>query len=165
MKILTVGRISPTKNYEVLINAAKILKQKNFDFQVTIVGEPALEQDREYENQIRQKSSDLPMQFVGKKTHKELPNIYCSHDLFVHMSQTGSLDRAVLEAMACGMRVLSCNDASRGFLPESWIFSPGDAEELAEKIIHPSSEVFDVRQYVVEHHDLKKLISRISSLL
>src|SRR3989338_8371813 len=115
MKILTVGRISPTKNYEVLINAAKILKQKNFDFQVTIVGEPALEQDREYENQILQESSDLPIQFVGKKTQSELPEIYRSHDIFVHMSKTGSLDKVLLEAMSCGIRVFSCNDAAKSF--------------------------------------------------
>src|SRR3989338_5542847 len=46
LMILSVGRIAPVKNYETLINAAKILKDKNIDFSVTIVGEAPLKQDR-----------------------------------------------------------------------------------------------------------------------
>lgn len=165
MNILTVGRISPTKNYDVLLGAVKILKEKDFNFNITIVGEAGLEQDKVYEERIRRECFDFPVQFVGKKIHSALPAIYRAHDLFVHMSQTGSLDRALLEAMACGMKVLSCNDASRGFLPASWIFSPNNAKELAEKIQNYPKENFDARKYVVEHHDLKKLIATLSNLL
>lgn len=162
MKILSVGRIAPTKNYEVLIEAINILQQRGVDVQVTIVGEPALPQDVEYGKKIQRASDGLHVNFVGKKTHSELPNIYRSHDLFVHMSQTGSLDRVLLEAMSCGIRVLSCNDAARAFLPNELIFE--NAEDLANKIQNHTIH-FDGRAYVLEHHDLKKLISRISALL
>lgn len=165
MKLLSVGRIAPVKNYEVLLEAAKILKNQHIDFSVTVVGEPALQEDKQYMDRLKRESAGLHFEFVGKKTQQELPAIYRSHDIFVHMSQTGSLDKTILEAMACGMRVVSCNDASRGFLPASWIFSPHDAQELAEKIIHPKLEHFDGRDYVVRHHDVKKLIEKISSLL
>src|SRR3989344_5315891 len=39
--ILSIGRISEVKNYETLIRAAKILKDKNMEFSVTVIGEPA----------------------------------------------------------------------------------------------------------------------------
>ena len=163
MKILTVGRIAPVKNLEVIVRAVVLLHDRGVSVELTIVGEPALDSDRNYLEEL--KRLDGPVTFVGKIPWHDLPPLYRSHDIFVHASKTGSLDRALLEAMACGMNVLSCNDASRGFLPASWIFSPDDAEALAEKIQNFPKENFDVRRYVVEHHDLKKLISRISELL
>jgi|SRR3989344_5868381 len=163
MKILTVGRIAPIKNYEVLIEAAKILQQRGVHFSVTIVGESALKQDEAYEKRIRQESAGLNFQFVRKKTQSELPKIYQEHDIFVHMSRTGSLDKVVLEAMACGIKVLSCNEASRNFLPANRIFY--NSTDLAEKILRNEDDNFDGRQYALDHHDLKKLISRISALL
>ena len=49
-KILSLGRIAPVKNYETLIETAKILKDKGVDFLVTIIGEaPSLEKDKNYE--------------------------------------------------------------------------------------------------------------------
>src|SRR3989344_6340172 len=47
IKILSVGRIAPVKNYETLIDAAKILKDSGVDFFVTIVGERSEEQTSE----------------------------------------------------------------------------------------------------------------------
>ncbi|MEK7616309.1 MAG: glycosyltransferase [Patescibacteria group bacterium] len=156
MKLLTVGRIAPVKNYDILIRAAKLL---TIDFSVTVVGEAALEEDKAYEQRIRAEGG---FHFVGKKNHRELPDIYRSHDLFVHMSGTGSLDKTLLEAMACGMKVLSCNDAAKAFLPSELIFE--NADDLANKIQNYHTN-FDGRTYVLEHHDLKKLIAHISSLL
>ena len=52
-KILSVGRIALVKNYEVLIDAARLLKSKGVDFSVTIAGEAALESDKEYEKKIK----------------------------------------------------------------------------------------------------------------
>ncbi len=165
MNILTVGRIAPVKNYEVLIEAARILKSRGVDFSVTIIGAPALEQDKAYEQRIRNESAGLNFHFLGKKAHRELPEIYRSYDIFVHMSQTGSLDKTMLEAMACGMYVVSSNDAAKNILPKMRIFSPHDAQGLADAIQHRHDEGFDARRYVVEHHDLKKLIEKISLLL
>ena len=165
MKILTVGRIAPVKNYEVLIEAARILINTGVDFSITIVGEPALEYDQEYDQRIRRESAGLNIHFVGKKSQHELPEIYRSHDVFAHMSQTGSLDKVLLEAMACGMAVVSCNDAAKSFLPKECIFSANDPRDMASKIMKSKNADFDSRQYVLDNHDLKKLISRISTLL
>ena len=42
IKILSVGRIAPVKNYETLISAGKILKDQNVEFSVTMIGEAPL---------------------------------------------------------------------------------------------------------------------------
>ena len=42
IKILSIGRIAEVKNYETLVRAAKILKDKDIGFSITMIGEPAL---------------------------------------------------------------------------------------------------------------------------
>ena len=171
LMILSVGRIAPVKNYETLINAAKILKGRGIDFSVTMAGEAALERDKYYVLSIKGKIKNLGLgdnfKFVGKINHKDLPELYWSHDLFIHLSKTGSVDKVLLEAMACGMKVLSSNDSARSFLPQEFIFGENNSEELAGKIIalikNPAPA--ELREYVVQNHDLDKLINRITSLI
>src|SRR3989339_2204973 len=46
--IITAGRISEVKNLHLLIDAAEILKNKNFNFKIKIAGAPILESDKIY---------------------------------------------------------------------------------------------------------------------
>ena len=171
LALLSVGRISPVKNYEVLIDAAGILKNKGVHFTVTIVGEPALESDKEYlrklKNKILEKGLNEYFIFVGKKTNRELVSIYQTHGMFVHMSRTGSVDKVLLEAMASGMRVVSSNDSARSFLPSEIVFDGNNPNELAGKIALAANEPVPLRlrTYVVEHHNLNALIRKIHQQL
>lgn len=170
-KLLSVGRIAPIKNYGTLIDAVKNLKDKSIDVSVTMIGEAPLKQDELYELGIKSKIKSLNLEdkfkFLGKVSHKDLPGYYQSHDIFIHLSKTGSVDKSLLEAMACGIKVLSSNDSSRAFLPEQLLFDENNPKELAEKIVALSKAEVDpkLRQYVVENHNLDKLIDRISSLI
>ena len=170
-KILSVGRIAPVKNYDTLIEAAKILADRGVDFIITIVGEPALEEDKNYESTIRNKIKNLGLEnnfnFVGKVINKDLPQYYQSHDLFIHLSKTGSLDKTLLEAMACGLTVLGSNDSARAILPPELIFDGDNPGELAGKIQAAQNRDFGrkLRPYVAENHNLKKLIDKISDFI
>ena len=171
IRILSVGRIAPVKNYEVLIEAAKILKDEGVKFVAMIVGETPLDKDKEYAKKIKLEITDYQLQnhfnFVGKVEHKNLPSHYLSHDIFVHLSKTGSLDKTLLEAMACGMNVLSSNDAAKAFLPPGLVFNENNAGELADKIKGASQHKIDgkLREFVVENHNLDNLIDKISGLI
>lgn len=171
LKLLSVGRIAPVKNYETLIEAAKILKDKGVDFSVTMVGEAPLEQDKDYELRIKERIKTLRLEnnfnFVGKVSHKDLPQYYQSHDIFIHLSKTGSLDKTILEAMACGIRVLSSNDASKFFLPPNLIFDGKNSQELADKIfkLKDGDLGLNLRDYVTRNHNLEKLIDKISQYI
>ena len=82
------------------------------------------------------------------------------------MSTTGSLDKTVLEAMACGTPVITCNEAYKDVLEDRFLYKPGDAKDLAEKM-----KVFITagqavpphywRNIVAENHSLDKLIDKI----
>lgn len=171
-KLLSVGRIAPVKNYETLIDAAKILRDEGVDFEITIIGEaPPLEKDRKYEESLKSKVESLKLKdnfnFVGKVNHKDLPEYYQSHDIFIHLSKTGSLDKTILEAMACGMKVLSSNDASRAFLSNELMFRGDNSTELAAKIKFLKDQLvnLNLRNYVVQNHNLDTLIDKISKYI
>lgn len=170
IKVLSIGRIAPIKNYETLIGAAKVLRDQGVSFSVTMIGEAVLARDKEYEKKLKLKIDNLNLQkyfnFIGKINNQKLVPFYQNHDIFVHLSKTGSLDKVLLEAMATGMAVLSSNESS-GFLPPELIFKENDPSELADKIkkMRNSPHTHALREYVVTNHNLDNLIEKIAIVI
>jgi len=117
------------------------------------------------------------IKFVGPKPNRDIQEYYAGADLFVHMSRTGSLDKAVLEAMAAGIVVVSCNDAIVkdifGKYGDELGYGSGNARVLADRILlikylslDKKKEITDYfLDFTEEKHDLVKLIKRITELL
>jgi glycosyltransferase involved in cell wall biosynthesis len=71
--------------------------------------------------------------------HPEVDKCYQSSDVFVSTSLTGSVDKAVLEAMACGKPVIVCNRAFFNVLGDYskiLMFGKKNPSDLAAKILH-----------------------------
>jgi len=171
LKILSVGRIAPVKNYESLIDALALLHRRNISVHLTMVGEPAVAQDFAYREKLKnlaqQRGVENNITWAGKIGYDHMPVQYQAHDVFVHLSRTGSLDKVILEAMACGISVVSSNDASRSFLPSELIIPHNDPAILAQKLVSCKDQPLDskLRQYVVAHHGLGNLIALLSKNL
>ena len=159
-KIITVGRISKSKNVDKLAEAGEILKKRNFNFELKIAGGPATEEDKVYFEKLKGRAN-----FVGPIPNKDIPEFYKEGDLFVNLSDTGSLDKAVLEAMASGLLVLTSNEAFKEILP-SRNFVNNDPMDIAEKIILLSKEDPnpELREYVIKNHNLNNLIDKLLSV-
>lgn len=171
--IVSVGRISPVKKYEVILEAAKILvASKAFDFEVRIIGGAIDEKGRKYleylEKIVLDSGLEKVVEFVGEVANKDLHE-YLHGDVFVHTSQTGSLDKAMLEAMAAGLVVISSNDAAGAVLKDENLLFDGSGAQLAEKIarIHGltieqrMSVAEKLKKEVAENHNLGRLIKNI----
>ena len=141
--VLSVGRISPVKDYETLILAADILVNKkgmgNLEF--IIAGGVPIPSQQKYYEKIVKLAQELGLanqvKFVGLIPHTEIVSYYQACDLFVNTSQTGSVDKSVLEAMACEKPVLTSNEAFKDVLSGNiklLLFPPKDPVELAGKI-------------------------------
>lgn len=141
--ILSVGRISPIKNYETFIRAADILinerGMKNLEFLI-VGGVPMVSQQIYYER-LRKMVEELGLRnhlkFIGPVPHSEVVAYYQGCDLFVSASQTGSVDKIVLEAMSCEKPALACNEAFEdvfGDYSEILMFNKGDSSDLVKKI-------------------------------
>ncbi|MFH1523299.1 MAG: glycosyltransferase [Patescibacteria group bacterium] len=175
-KIITIGRISPSKDYETLIKAVEILNKAGVKLQVDIVGGPGTSEQKKYFNKIKemagQKKLGEVINFIGSVPNKDIYKYLNQAELFVHMSLTGSLDKAILEAMASGLIVVSCNDSSYKLLEDykkDLLFKKGDHKELATKIERiikwppgKTNEVAEkLQKIVINNHNLKKLIKKI----
>jgi len=142
-RILSVGRISPVKNYEVLISAANILinkeKQRNIEF-VVIGGVPIKSQEgyfKKIKKMIAEFHLENYMKFIGSVPYTEVVKYYQNCDVFINTSLTGSVDKSGLEAMACGKPVLTCNEGYTGVFKDSaekYIFDKHSPDDLVKKL-------------------------------
>lgn len=140
--ILYLGRISPIKNIDILVQAVIILDKKNVDFVLNIVGSSG-EKDERYYEEIKKIAETL--EFAGKiKFFNEIPNyktleIYNQNEIFVNLTNSGSFDKTVVEAMACETLAVFSNQSFAELLPDKWpnffIFKENDANDLARVLL------------------------------
>jgi len=177
-KIITVGRISPIKDYETLINAIEIIKYKD-DLQVEIIGGPITQDDKKYLEKLKkivvEKKMNNIINFVGSVPNKNIVQYYNNADLSVNLCPTGGMDKAVLESMTCGVPVIAFNKTFVDVLKkykDYLILNHKDVSELAKKIAKiidlPKDKKENIqkelREVIVEHHSLKKLIKNIMKM-
>lgn len=180
--ILYCGRLDPIKRLELLISAAEHLSDMaEFRWQLLIVGEASPAQ-RDYAEDLRKTSEQRLGQrisFLGRRTYQELPSIYHSADLLWSASGTGSLDKVLLEAMSCGLPVLTCNEAASNLLKpwadDLWIAENSSRENtvklFAVKTIRWNAQTEQYRQelaqnlrrVVVNQHNLNRLAQYIAA--
>jgi len=180
IKILFLGRISAIKNVDILIKAAKILDKKGIDFVLDIVGS-AGPKDKGYLEKIRKESMSLEkvgrVRFLGPIPHHMLPDFYRSHDFYVNLTNSGSLDKTIFEAMACGSLVCVSNKSIANLLEERLknilVFKETDEDSLVLAIVRlvklsENDKILiknKLRQFVVDKHGLGCLIKKINYIL
>jgi len=167
--IFSAGRIAPSKDLETLIRAVDILvNQKNIkNILIKIAGSPLINSEKRYfekiKNLIHEKKVEGYIEFLGSVPNTEMLKYYQEANIFINLSHTGSIDKVVLEAMACAVPVLTCNEAFQGILDEKYFFKKKDYQGLTEKIINLRDADKDnsLREIVVRNHDLDDLIKKI----
>jgi len=167
LRIITAGRITPVKNLHILIDAAKLLKDKGISFELKIAGRPVTKDDEKYlaklSGAVRDGALEKEISFIGSVPYSKIETLYQSGDVFVNLSETGSLDKAVLEAMASGISVLTSNEAFFGMLPETHTIRMLTPEELADKLPLAAfaDDVPALKNIVSENHSLGHLVRDI----
>ncbi len=178
IRIAYVGRISPVKHCEVLIEAVGLLCAGGEEVSVTLVGDPHAPGTEKYYTSLTEHISTLGLRervtFTGGVSHEEVVQYLCDADVFVNPSETGSLDKAGLEALATGVPVITCNEAFAnvlGIYHQRLMFPKGDARALADRILalHRAPDrqaIIDTcMKDVREKHSLERLIPRILGVI
>lgn len=174
LRILSVGRISPTKDYESMIKAVDILVDGGLKgLTLTIIGEPGLPIQKIYfENlkaMVQKMNLESKVWFLGAVPNSQIPHHLQQSDIFLNLSGTGSIDKAVLEAMACECIPLTSNEAFKNIVPRELMVAKDNPKKLAEKIkwlVKLSRAEKDklrknLRQEVVVNHNLDNLVKKI----
>ncbi len=173
IRLITVGRIAPVKNYELIIDALVALgRTKGPQWTLDVVGGPIMPRDVEYAAALKRRAEEAGLtdriHFLGSRAYSEIPSLLREHDIFLNMSQTGSLDKAVLEAMSCGLSVITANEAYRAFLPQQYFLEKAEPALLAERIRMLADETRPnaaLRQIVQSHHDMRHTMEKMISVL
>jgi glycosyltransferase involved in cell wall biosynthesis len=128
--ILYAGRISKEKGVmelpEIFYNIRKVIR----DVRIVIAGTGPTE--AELKNKLPE------AEYLGWVNHSDLPALYSSADIFILPSRFDTFGCVVLEAMSCGLPVISyntkgpkdiINNDKNGFLAET-------ADEIAERAVY-----------------------------
>lgn len=140
--ILGIGSISPDKNILCLIRAVGILKSKGFKVNVVWYGKeiPTVARHAAYAKEVYAEIAKLDIAdcWQWKQPINDIETVFNKFDFLVLSSLVEGLPNVVCEALSSGLPVLISNGldhprlvaaGERGFL-----FSPDDAEELADRI-------------------------------
>jgi glycosyltransferase involved in cell wall biosynthesis len=136
-----VARIVPIKNFELFLQAARIVAGKHSHVRFHIVGGKGfLESDLEYFQRIEEliRSLNLSELVSFHEPVEDLSPILAGFDLLVRSSHIETFGRTLAEAMAMSKPVVATDV---GGVPEvvadgevGYLVPPGDAEAMAEKI-------------------------------
>jgi len=127
--MLSVGRLMPSKRHDLAIE--RVVQEGRA---LRIAGEGP--ERARLEAFARERHAKV--QFLGALTQAQLRDEYRKAAAFIHTSETGSLDKVVLEALACGLKVITNDPALKSLENEG-------------------------PQYVRENHSLQRLVPAILS--
>jgi D-inositol-3-phosphate glycosyltransferase len=142
-RLLSVGRFSPVKRYDTLLDAlaAPPLAARH-DLAVELLGGVHSESERAHLESLKARATAFGLgervRFVPGLPHAEIVPAYQRATLFATASATGSLDKAALEAAACGLPPIVCSPAFRALYGDRWpdlsFASPDDAAGLSARL-------------------------------
>jgi glycosyltransferase involved in cell wall biosynthesis len=134
--IMYVGTLQPRKNLDILLHAFSQLRREfSVPHRLVLVGRKGWM----YET-LRKETSRLGLEndvvFTGVVSDEELPAVICCAEIFVSPSSYEGFGLSVLEAMACGVPVVTSNVSS---LPEvvgdaALLIPPRDTAAMVEAL-------------------------------
>lgn len=159
-QIITVGRLSEQKGFDLLISAWSCIARQHSDWKIHLYGEGELE------NELRKSVAQNGMEdsFLIHKPVKDIKEKYLESSIYVMSSRFEGFGMVLIEAMACGVPCVSFDcphgpsyivkDGEDGILVEN-----GNVEKLADAI---SSLIVDKERRMAMGKAAKRNIARYS---
>jgi len=174
--LIAVSRIAPTKRIDQMVRAVvQANRSYGTGYQFNIYG-PTLADDEDYaasvEDLIERLGARDWVRLHGPVHQEALPALLNGHRASLNFT-IGALDKTAVEAMACGLPVVSTNDAVKEVLPPELhpiLIADKRSTEVQARIIHelllrPETETERLRQrlraLVVSDHSIERLFDRI----
>ncbi len=166
--ILFFGRLDPVKRADEFIATLQRLHADMVEFTATVCGD-ATPGNEAYAHEVKDQGKTLVDQgklvFLPSISHSKAPDLYRAHTFYVNLTPSGSFDKTILEAAACGLVPVVVNDELREVVPEELHISESPVGALVSALIMPDSDraqiAAHVRMFVEREHSLKLLVSRI----
>lgn len=158
--IISIGRITPEKGFDILIQAYNKIKT---NLKLVIVG--GVEAESEYYRKLKELSADKPIIYTGYIFGEKLNEIYSNAALYVLSSLNEGFPLVLLEAMKYRLDVLVSDIPATHLvnLNEQDYFERGNTENLSLKLqnkIHSHRK----RDYQLEKFDWNKITQQVESI-
>lgn len=147
--VLSVGRLMKSKRHDLIIRAAAFSGKE-----LRIIGD----------GPERKNLEDLAyaigarVHFMGGLNQTQVRDEYQKAAFFIHTSETGSLDKVTLEALACGLSVVTTSNAYGDFPVRRVSATP---EAIAIELGLTQDNKGNTK-FIRDHHNLRFLVSRLS---
>lgn len=151
--LISVGRLTKSKRHDLAIRAAAAGKRP-----LRIIGEGG-------EKEALEKLTNhigAAVTFVGGLTQEGLRDEYRKASHLIHTSETGSLDKVTLEALACDCAVVTTSDVYRDYPVQT---VPATPEAIAGAVLHAARASYDRITLIRRDHALTSLMPKIMQSL
>lgn len=174
-EIIYVGRISPRKRIDRMIQvfADLVAMAAGAPLKLRLIGPALTSIDDKYQQDLRRTVHELGLEnhveFMGSLTAEEIASWHSRAFVHLNLSETGSMDKTVMESLACGCPVLTHGTAFRALLantPEMLVDENADSRTIAHRLLslyrngHPLSPDY-IRSLVAGKHDLNHYLDEL----
>ncbi len=162
-ELLFVGRITPVKELEKVLELTARLQEEHIPIITRIIGSPVTDTDWLYKKDLEKLITTLNISnkvvFEGEIKNNRLRSFYNRATFFVNFSSRGGLDKTTFEAMACGVIPITNQETAKDFLRTTTPLFIETVEQAYEALraMHHSPERISTIQ-----HELGRLISTYS---
>lgn len=172
-KWVHLGRSDPSKGIAIILEAFSQIRGRHEDLTLSFIGNAST---TDFNNQLNLLKDQYVLEvkngkvnFLNSIPRNILPETLAKYDLFIH-AYNGSLDKSILEAVVCGLPVVTINQE---FLEQfgSWSGQPVPTllDELTACLDKDSREVTSrviAQQKIVrKNHSLENWIMKLSQVL
>lgn len=157
-RIVTAGRITGAKHIDEMIRIIAALCAKGIPTTLTVIGSGDSAQVEELK--VQAKDAGAPVEFLGGMSYTNLAKTLRDYDVFLNLGTTGSLDKAILDAAAAGLPVVTPNAGLKDF---SVNVNPANAlQEIYRMKVEERKEIaLNLYSWVIRTHPLSKLVEKI----
>lgn len=158
--LVCIGNIGANKNQLFLLKA---LTQLPKNIVLHLYGKEEVNYRKQMDGYSIENGLDSRVFFNGFVENKNIPEVLKSMDIFVLPSNSEGLPVSIMEAMACGVPVLSSDSGggTRCLLDEENIFSLNGTNELIEKIEYLHS-LERSKKETMKEEGIKKVLQKYS---
>ncbi len=166
--VCMISRVSPIKHIDLALEAVNMLVLSGTQVSLTIVGSPTPKDFAYYEKlekYVADHSLSNCVQFVPEVPQSNIPEIDSSHEIYLNLTPSGSFDKAIVEAAACGAIPLVSNSSLAHLLPKICLTeaSPEAIAGSIRRLFEPKEQVGIQRelQAFAESQSLAKLVEKL----
>lgn len=165
------ARYHPIKNHRLFLESLRFLLDKGISFRAILAGQGVDRTNSELMADIVELGLDNVVDLRGEIN--DMPAFYSEIDVFALTSRAESAPRVILEALACGVPVISTDvgDAN-GMIDAFGIVADDNSDSIGAAIISQADRLRcdtsiseSAYQYVVQKYSIEHMISAYSSLI